>query len=133
LKKARALLLLTIAAPLTARTGAAPARPAVDQDYVAALATANRFRQAWHSQDQEAGLLLGSDKVRGHTAEEHLQSLFSPAANAAEAREISGGKKLKAGRLHFLGRTLQLPQRYVDAAAFFEDDCHSRGKGHLGG
>lgn len=101
MKKALVLLLLTIAAPLTARTRAAPARPAVDQEYIAALATANRFLQAWQSQDQETGLLLLSDKVKGHTTEEHLQSLFSPADNAPEAYEISGGKRLKAGRYIF--------------------------------
>jgi len=95
------LLLLTMVAPLTARTRAAPARSAVDQEYIAALATANRFLQAWQSQDQETGILLLSDKVKGHTAEEHLQSLFSPADNAQEAYEISGGKKLKPGRYIF--------------------------------
>jgi hypothetical protein len=101
LKRARVLLLLTIAAPLTARTRAAPARSAVDQEYIAALATANRFLQAWQSQDQETGILLLSDKVKGHTAEEHLQSFFSRADNAQEAYEISGGRKLKAGRYIF--------------------------------
>jgi hypothetical protein len=101
LKRARVLLLLTIAAPLTARTRAAPARSAVDQEYIAALATANRFLQAWQSQDQETGILLLSDKEKGQTAEEHLQSLFSRADNAQEAYEISGGRKLKAGRYIF--------------------------------
>jgi hypothetical protein len=101
LKRALVLLLLTIAAPLTARTRAAPARSAVDQEYIAALATANRFLQAWQSQDQETGILLLSDKVKGHTAEEHLQSLFSRADNAQEVYEISGGRKLKAGRYIF--------------------------------
>jgi hypothetical protein len=101
LKRALVLLLLTIAAPLTARTRAAPARSAVDQEYIAALATANRFLQAWQSQDQETGILLLSDKVKGQTAEEHLQSLFSRADNAQEAYEISGGRKLKAGRYIF--------------------------------
>jgi hypothetical protein len=101
LERALVLLLLTIAAPLTARTRAAPARSAVDQEYIAALATANRFLQAWQSQDQETGILLLSDKVKGQTAEEHLQSLFSRADNAQEAYEISGGRKLKAGRYIF--------------------------------
>jgi hypothetical protein len=101
LERALVLLLLTIAAPLTARTRAAPARSAVDQEYIAALATANRFLQAWQSQDQETGILLLSDKEKGQTAEEHLQSLFSRADNAQEAYEISGGRKLKAGRYIF--------------------------------
>jgi hypothetical protein len=100
LKRALVLLLLTMAAPLTARTRAAPARSAVDQEYIAALATANRFLQAWRSQDRN-GILLLSGKVKGQTAEEHLQSLFSRADNAQEAYEISGGRKLKAGRYIF--------------------------------
>ena len=103
LKKALVLLflLLTIAIPLPARTRAAPARSAVDQEYIAALATANRFLQAWQSQDQETGILLLSDKLKGHLAEAHLQSFFSRADNAQEAYEISGGKKLKQGRYIF--------------------------------
>ena len=95
------LFLLTIATPLSARTRAAAARAAVDQEYVAALATANRFLQAWQTQDSETGILLLSDKVKQHTREERLQSFFSRAENAQQAYEISGGKKLKAGRYIF--------------------------------
>jgi len=101
LKRARVLLLLTIAAPLTARTRAAPARSAVDQEYIAALATANRFLQAWQSQDQETGILLLSDKVKGHTAEEHLQSFFSRADNAQELTKSAGGENSKQAGTFF--------------------------------
>jgi homoserine kinase len=95
------LFLLTIATPLSARTRAAAASAAVDQEYVAALATANRFLQAWQTQDPESGILLLSDKVKQHTREERLQSFFSRAENAQQAYEISGGKRLKAGRYIF--------------------------------
>ena len=94
-------LLLTIATPLAARTRTGPVRPIVDQEYVAALATANRFLQAWQSQDQETGILLLSDKVKSHTAEVHLQAFFSRAERAQEAYEIGGGKKLQSGRYVF--------------------------------
>jgi hypothetical protein len=94
-------LLLTIATPLAGRTRPLAGRPVVDQDYVAALATANRFLQAWQSQDQETGTLLLSDKVKHRIAEEQLQSLFSRPAKTQEAYEIGAGKKLKSGRYIF--------------------------------
>ena len=95
------LLVLTFVAPVSARPRPAPARSAVNQEYIAALATANRFLQAWQSQDHETGILLLSDRLKQHTAEDYLQTFFSRTENAQEAYEISGGKKLKQGRYIF--------------------------------
>jgi hypothetical protein len=98
LERALVLLLLTIAAPLTARTRAAPARSAVDQEYIAALATANRFLQAWQSQDQETGILLLSDKVKGQTAESTCnRSSHVPTTRKRLTKSAAGENSKQAG------------------------------------
>jgi hypothetical protein len=71
----------------------------VDSGYVPALAAADRFLHAWQSQDQEGGLIMLTDAVKQHSSEERLQEFFSPGENAAY--QITGGKKLKAGRYAF--------------------------------
>jgi len=42
----------------SARTRSPRSRAFVDNDYVSALAAANRFLQAWQSHDQETAILL---------------------------------------------------------------------------
>lgn len=84
-----------------ARVGPASAHTTIDQDYVAALAAANRFLQAWQNQDHETAILLLSDKLKQHTNEDRLEDFFTPAAHAQQAYEISSGKKLAPGRYIF--------------------------------
>jgi hypothetical protein len=76
-----------------------PATAKVDIEYISALATADVFLHAWQVQDQETGLLMLSDAAKGKMQEERLQAFFSPGDNAGY--QISGGKKLKAGRYAF--------------------------------
>jgi len=83
--------------PLLAR--AKPKAAQVDSDYVPALAAADRFLHAWQAQDQEDGLMMLTDEAKQHWSEERLQEFFSAGENAAY--QISGGKKLKAGRYAF--------------------------------
>jgi hypothetical protein len=78
---------------------AKPKAATVDSDYVPALAAADRFLHAWQTQNQEDGLTMLTDAAKQHWSEERLQEFFSPGENAAY--QISGGKKLKAGRYAF--------------------------------
>src|SRR5713226_7089281 len=72
-----------------------------DRGYIAALAAANRFLQAWQNQDHETGLLMLTDTAKHHTSEDRLQEFFSPGPATQQAFEISRGKKLKPGRYTF--------------------------------
>ena len=93
------LLLLIFAAPCTPllAAGGRSASVRVDQDYIAALAAANRFLSAWQNQDHETAILLLTDKVKQHTKEERLDTFFSPSTHTQQAYEISSGKKLRQG------------------------------------
>ncbi len=73
----------------------------VDQDYVNALAAANRFLQAWQTQDHETALLMLTDTAKRHSSEDRLQSFFSPRPATRQAYEIGRGRKLKPGRYTF--------------------------------
>ncbi len=83
--------------PALARAKSVTAK--TDGDYVPALAAADRFLHAWQTQNQEDGLIMLSDAAKRHSTEEKLQQFFSPGEDAAY--QISGGKKLKAGRYAF--------------------------------
>ena len=102
MKAITAVLTFTVAlVPLFARTRSVQTSSAVDQDYIAALAAANRFLHAWQSLDQETGLLMISDKLRQETTQDRLENFFTPASSTQEAYEISRGKKLNAERYSF--------------------------------
>jgi len=87
--------------PAEARTKSKNTTPAVDPEYVWALATAERFLHAWRMQDHETGVLLLTDSAKQHISEETLESFFAPADSAEEAFEITRGKKLQPGRYAF--------------------------------
>ena len=93
------LLLLIFAALCTPLRAAGHRSPSVrvDQDYIAALAAANRFLSAWQNQDRETAILLLTDKLKQHTKEERLDTFFSPSTHTQQAYEISSGKKLRQG------------------------------------
>lgn len=74
---------------------------AFDRDYSSALATADRFLHAWQTQDAESGILLLTDRVREHTAEDRMQEFFSAERSAGSSFEIGRGKKLAANRYEF--------------------------------
>jgi hypothetical protein len=73
----------------------------VDQDYVLALATADHFLHAWQTQDEEAGLLMLTDRIRQRTSEDLVRSFFSSPTNPRTSYEIGHGKKLASGRYEF--------------------------------
>ncbi len=70
-------------------------------DYVAALASADRFLHAWQTQDQETGLLMLTDNARQRTSEDRLRSFFAPPTDTQQGYEISRGKKLALGHYTF--------------------------------
>jgi hypothetical protein len=74
-----------------------------DRGYTSALAAANRFLQAWQSQDHETGLLMLTDDAKQHSSEEHMEMFFSSSSSGGTdgAYEIARGKKMKAGRYVF--------------------------------
>jgi hypothetical protein len=94
------LVLALAVTPLSARSkGSGPA--SVDQNYVSALATADRFLHAWQTRDEEAGILLLTDRVKQHTSEDALAEFFSSNSFSRESFEIGRGKKLAANRYQF--------------------------------
>ena len=94
----------------------------VDADYIAALATANRFLHAWQVQDHETGVLLLSDAAKQQTSEDRLDAFFSLGDATEEGFEIARGKKLQSGRYGFpvvlwqtvSGKTSRLHPRFSE-------------------
>lgn len=83
----------------SARTRSPRSRAFLDNDYVSALAAANRFLQAWQTHDQETAILLLTNAAKQHCSEERLDSFF--ASDSRAAYEIGRGRKLQAGRYMF--------------------------------
>ncbi len=72
---------------------------AVDVSYRFALGVANRFLQAWQTQDHEAGIMMLTDAARQRVTPEKLQEFFSPGSQAAY--EIQRGRRLNGGEYVF--------------------------------
>ncbi|MDA2931462.1 hypothetical protein MYX84_16205 [Acidobacteria bacterium AH-259-O06] len=74
----------------------------VDQDYVLALSTANKFLSAWQTRDQAAGLSLLSPSLRSRDSEDELRLYISGLSNPYHASfEIGPGEQLPDGRFAF--------------------------------
>ena len=82
--------------PLSAKTRPVPA---LDSGYVAALAAADHFLQAWQSGDVESGLVLLTGHAKEGVSTELLKRFFS--SPEPSAYEIDRGKLLKRGRYEF--------------------------------
>ena len=72
---------------------------AVDSTYTAALGVANRFLAAWQSNDQEAGILLLTDRAKHKSSEAGIDSLFS--GSSQRAFEVVRGRLLGNHRYEF--------------------------------
>jgi hypothetical protein len=68
-------------------------------DYASALATADRFLQAWQTGDIENGMVLLTSHAKEKVSREDLEAFFS--ASTPEAYEITRGKTLRRGRYEF--------------------------------
>lgn len=99
------LLLLCVGLTLTVHPLSAKSKHSapelLDHEYVAALASANRFLSAWQTQDHEAGIILLTDAAKHQVSEDRLQAFFGPGSSIQQGYEISRGKKLKIGRYIF--------------------------------
>jgi hypothetical protein len=100
------LLLLSAGLPFTSSPGSAKNKhptnaSLLDREYVAALASANRFLTAWQTQDHEAGIILLTDAAKRQVSEDRLQAFFAPGSEIQQGYEINRGKKLGAGRYIF--------------------------------
>jgi hypothetical protein len=74
----------------------------VDQDYVLALSTANRFLEAWQGRDVDGALAITSRRVKGCYPAERLATYLSGLSNPHhEAFEIAVDKRLPDGRYAF--------------------------------
>ncbi len=93
--------LIFIASPLSAKSKHSTAAGLLDREYVAALATANRFLASWQAQDHEAGIILLTDAAKQQVSEDRLQAFFAPGSAVQQGYEISRGKKLKPDRYSF--------------------------------
>jgi hypothetical protein len=103
----RWLLLFILIAMLVVPTISLSAKPkhsatgVLDREYVAALATANRFLTAWQTQDPQTGIILLTDAAKRQVSEDRLQAFFAPGSEVQEGYEINRGKKVAAGSYIF--------------------------------
>jgi hypothetical protein len=96
----RRMLWLMLCASLLVSTSAAATRPAaLDTGYVAALAAADHFLQAWQAGDVESGIVLLTSQVKEKATTDAVDKFFSSARPSAY--EIGRGKLLKRGRYEF--------------------------------
>jgi hypothetical protein len=75
------------------------ASTASDADYVTALAAADRFLQAWQSNDAETGIALLTAHAKKNANKDELERFFISAEPSAY--EINRGKRLRRGRYEF--------------------------------
>jgi hypothetical protein len=90
------MCVLFLLSPLAAKTRPAPA---LDPGYVAALAAADRFLQAWQSGDVESGLVMLTGHAKEAATTDAVDKFFS--STPPSAYEIGRGKLLKRGRYEF--------------------------------
>jgi hypothetical protein len=102
-------LFLSLTIPLSGKTRAI-ADVAVDRDYVSALAAVDRFLHAWQTDDEEAGILMLTDKLKQRSNEETVREFFS-ADPLRASYEIGRGRKLSSGHYEFPVTLFQSPSQ----------------------
>ena len=76
----------------------------VDEDYVLALSTANKFLSAWQTRDQAAGLSLLSSSLRSRDSEDELRLYISGLSNPYHASfELGPGGTITGWTICFRG------------------------------
>ncbi|MHC4294321.1 MAG: hypothetical protein ACYSTL_01915 [Planctomycetota bacterium] len=84
-----------------------PARAKYDDDYLAALAAADAFCDAWKNSDEFAGRALLSARMRRRYPDRQLRDAIVGSDNPAHgAYEISNGRRMRDGRYSFDVRLL---------------------------
>ena len=84
---------------------------AVDRDYVNALSAADRFLHAWQTDDEEAGILMLTDRLKQRSNEETVHEFFS-ADPLRASYEIGHGRKLSSGHYEFPITLFQAPSQH---------------------
>jgi hypothetical protein len=108
-------LVLCLSLPLLLSPLAAKTRPtpALEPGYVAALAAADHFLQAWQSGDVENGMVLLSSHAKQSATSDAVEKFFSNPGPSAY--EIGRGKLRKRGRYEFpvvlVGNSKNHPRR----------------------
>ena len=101
------LLLISLTTPLSSKTHSV-GDPPVDRDYVSALSAADRFLHAWQTDDEEAGILMLTDRLKQRSNEETVHEFFS-ADPLRASYEIGRGRKISSGRYEFPVSLFQSP------------------------
>ena len=101
LRLTSSILCLFLSVPLVVLPSTAKARPAPAQDpgYVAALAAADHFLQAWQSGDIGNGTALLTSHSKENATTDVLESFFD--GSLLSAYEVGRGKLIKRGRYEF--------------------------------
>ena len=84
---------------LAASRTAPPKSGDLGADYASALATADRFLQAWQAGDAENGMVLLTGHAKRKVSREDLEIFFSESAPAAY--EITRGREIHRGHYEF--------------------------------
>lgn len=103
------LLLLSLTSPLSSKSHNI-GDPPVDRDYVSALSAADRFLHAWQTDDEEAGILMLTDRLKQRSNEETVHEFFS-ADPLRASYEIGRGRKISSGRYEFPVSLFQSPSQ----------------------
>lgn len=93
------ILCLPLSLSLLLTPLAAKSRPGLDPGYIAALAAADHFLQAWQSGDVENGMVLLTSHGKESATTDVVERFFSNPSPSAY--EIGRGKLLKRGRYEF--------------------------------
>jgi hypothetical protein len=107
-------LVILCSSPLSAATRTAAAKsPSSGAEYTRALASADRFLQAWQGEDIETGTVMLTSRAKDKINHDELERLFTNSAPAAY--EIERGRLLQRGRYQFpivlLSSSPKKPQR----------------------
>ena len=92
-------LILCLLIPLLGLEAKSPSPAALDSSYVPALATADRFLQAWQAGDIENGMVLLSSHAKESVTAETVEAFFSNPGPSAY--ELTRGKLVKRDRYEF--------------------------------
>jgi len=92
-------LILCLALLISAVPAKTRPAPALDSGYVSALATADRFLQAWQSGDAANGMALLTSHAKEAATTDTIEKFFS--SPTPSSYEIGRGKLLKRGRYEF--------------------------------
>ena len=101
------LVLFSLTIPLSSKTRG-PVEGAVDREYVNALSAADHFLHAWQTDDEEAGILMLTDRLKQRSNEETVHEFFS-ADPLRASYEIGHGRKLSSGHYEFPITLFQAP------------------------